>query len=157
MAALLGAAYETQTTLPWFFRRLEEGCWSRYVSGPADGTLQDHEREALVNVLRRHTGGQDCFFRFSEIAYVTKPEFPLLFRGTVDELQAFLAAGDFQFTPEYWWPADQSWCVCSDYDLTFTFVAGSSRLAQELLSDTTLECLMVTPDARIDDYAPEPL
>ncbi len=156
MAALLGAPYQAQTTFRWFLNRLEQGCWARYLNGPADGALEDYECEALVNVLKRHTGGQECFFRFSEIAFVTTPEFPLLYRGSLDELVGFLQAGEFRVTPEYWWPLDHRWCVSCDYDLTFTFVAGSPQLAQDLVSDKILECLSATPDTRIDDYAPEP-
>jgi hypothetical protein len=156
MATLLGAPYEAQATFSWFYSRLQQGCWARYIEGPADGALQDHECEALVNALKRHTGSQKCFFRFSEIAFLIRPEFPLLYEGTLDELQGFLQAGDFRVSPEYWWPSDRSWCVCCDYDLTFTFVAGSFGLAQDLSLDKTLECLSVTPDTRVDDYAPEP-
>ena len=70
---------------------------------------------------------QDSFFRFSEIAFIATDK-AIHFCGTLDELPTFLAGGKYQFTPEYWWPADHSWCVCSDYDLTFTIVAGSKEL-----------------------------
>jgi hypothetical protein len=46
--------------------------------------------------------------------------------------------------------ADHSWCVCSDYDLTFTIVAGSKELVSRVLNDVTLEAIQVTPQTRID-------
>ncbi len=83
MAALLGAPYDAQITWRWFSNRLEQGCWARFMNGPRDGGLQDGECEALVNVLRRHTGDQQCFFRFSPIAYIY---FRLRFPYCVEEL-----------------------------------------------------------------------
>lgn len=41
-----------------------------------------------------------------------------------DEVRTFLTEGKYRFTPEYWWPTDCSWCLCSDYDLMFTVVGG---------------------------------
>jgi hypothetical protein len=81
---------------------------------------------------------------------------PILFRGVLDELPNFIARGEYQFTPEYLWPADHSWCVCSDYDLTFTIVAGSTELVSNLLNNATLEALEVTPQTRVDSFAPIP-
>jgi len=53
-------------------------------------------------------------------------------------------------TPTHWFPEDRSWLVCSDYDLTFTLVGGSARLAQELLDHPVLECVSVQPETRVD-------
>lgn len=123
--------------------------------GPDEGNLNTHELSELLSVLREYTGTQDCFFRFAEIPFITTDK-PILFRGVLDGLSTFLANGEYQFTPEYWWPADRSWCVCSDYDLMFTVVAGSKELVSHALKDATLETLQVTSQTRIDSYAPMP-
>ena len=109
----------------------------------------------MLSVLQPVAGNLDSLFRFSEIAFIATDK-PIQFCGTLEELSAFLAHGKYQFTPEYWWPADHSWCVCSDYDLTFTIVAGSNELVSRVLNDATLEALQVTPQTRIDSYAPMP-
>lgn len=103
--------------------------------------------------LHSLAGSQNCFSRFSEIAFIATDK-PVQFWGPLEELSVFLTNGTYQFTPEYWWPADHSWCVCSDYDLTFTIVAGSQELVSRVLNDITLEALQVTPQTRIDAYAP---
>src|SRR5258708_8273173 len=126
-----------------------------FCSGPDDAGLSAEELSAVLSVLRPFAGNQDSFFRFSEIAFIATDK-PIQFCGTLDELSSFLANGKYQFTPEYWWPADHSWCVCSDYDLTFTIVAGSKELVSGVLDDATLEALQVTPQTRIDSYAPMP-
>jgi len=133
----------------------EPECWPRFLGGPDDAGLNAEELSALVSVLQAVARNQDCFFRFSEIAFIGTDK-PIQFCGPVDELSIFLATGKYQFTPEYWWPADHSWCVCSDYDLTFTIVAGSKELVSAVLNEATLEALQVTPQTRIDTYAPIP-
>jgi len=41
-------------------------------------------------------------------------EKPILFSGALDELGIFLGDGMYQFTPEYCWPANHTWCFCVD-------------------------------------------
>lgn len=156
LAQLFGMPFEAEICHEWFRASMEEpGCWPRFLGGPDDGSLNAEELSAVLSALQPFTGNQDSFFRFSEIAFIATDR-PIHFCGTLDELSTFLANGEYQLTPEYWWPADHSWCVCSDYDLTFTIVAGSKELVSAVLNDATLEALQVTPQTRIDGYAPMP-
>jgi hypothetical protein len=156
LAQLLGVPFEAEICHEWFRVSMEEpGCWPRFLSGPDDASLRAEEQSALLSVLQPFTGNQNCFFRFSEIAFIATDR-PIQFSGTLEELCAFLANGKYQSTPEYWWPADHSWCVCSDYDLTFTIVAGTNELVSGISNDPTLEALQVAPETRIDSYAPVP-
>jgi hypothetical protein len=154
LAQLFGVPFKAEICHEWFRAAMEEpGCWPRFLRGPDDAGLNAEELSALLSVLQPVAGSQDCFFRFSEISFIGTDK-PIQFCGPLDELSTFLATGKYQFTPEYWWPADQSWCVCSDYDLTFTIVAGSKDLVFGVLNAATLEALQVTPQTRIDSYAP---
>ena len=94
-------------------------------------------------------------FFVSEIAFIATDK-PIHFCGILDELSTFLTNGKHQFIPEYWWPADHSWCVCSDYDLAFTIVAGSKELVSAVLNDATLEAIEVSSQTRVDSNAPMP-
>lgn len=157
LARLLGVPFEAGICHQWFRAAMEEpGCWPRFLGGPDDGGLNAEELSALLSVLHPVAGSQDCFFRFSEISFIGTDR-PIQFCGLLAELSNFLAAGKYQFTPEYWWPRDHSWCVCSDYDLEFTIVAGSTDLVSRVLNDATLEVVQVTPQTRIDCYAPMPI
>jgi hypothetical protein len=64
--------------------------------------------------------------------------------------------GGYLVGPEYWWPTEKNWCICSEYDLSFTVVAGPGNLIARLLASQVLECIEVTPDTRIDSLAPMP-
>ena len=155
LSELLHVPYASEICLRWYDGKLEDGCWRRFLSGPAEGNLCDEERADLVSVLKRFTESGECYFRFAEMPFIGTDK-PLLFQSALDELGAPLKAGAYQFSPEYWWPLDQSWCVCSDYDLTFTVVGGPMKLLSSLLRADTLECLEVTPQTRIDYFAPMP-
>jgi hypothetical protein len=156
LAHLLNVPYQAEICHKWFGTTMKEpGCWSRLLVGPDEGSLSDEELLEVVSILSAFTNDQDCFFRFSEIAFIATGK-PILFRGDLKELSQFLKDGSYRLTPEYWWPSDRSWCLCSDYDLNFTFVAGSKNLISAVLNSTTLEALEVTPQTRVDYDAPMP-
>jgi hypothetical protein len=140
--------FQAEICHEWFRASMDDpGCWSQFLGGPEDGNLNREELPAVLSVLRTFAKNQDSFFRFSEIAFIATDK-PIHFCGILDELSTFLTNGKHQFIPEYWWPADHSWCVCSDCDLAFTIVAGSKELVSGVLNDATLEAM------RPSDYRP---
>ena len=124
-----------------------------FIDGPADGALDTEDSSELVSILARNTTQHLCNFRLPEIPFIGTDQV-LLFEGLLEETPKFFAG--FQFGPEYWWPNDHQWCVCSDYDLTFTIVGGSSQLITALLKSDVLECIEISPAIRVDDSAPMP-
>jgi hypothetical protein len=156
LAQLLGVPFDPEICHEWFRASMEDPlCWPRFLTGPADGNLNAKEFDEAISVLRDVSGGQDCFFQFAKWPLITKDK-PLIYRGALDELAALLSEKAYQFTPEYWWPVDRSWCLCSEYDLKFTIVGGSKDLISAVLNNATLEALEVNPQTRIDDSAPIP-
>ena len=153
VAEVLNVPFAPQICHEWYRKKLDDGCWPRFFYGPADGLLSPEECRGLVSVLQLFSDDADCFFRFAEMPFIGTDK-TLLFRGALDELERFLKSGAYQFSPEYWWQPDGTWCVCSDYDLMFTVVGGSRKLISALLTSDVLECLEVTPQTRIDSFAP---
>jgi hypothetical protein len=152
-AETLGVPFQRHLSDEWFRSVLEPGCWPRYVYGPAEGLLKEREAAALISILSAFSSSSNCYFRFAEMPYIGTDK-PLLHSGPLEQLQRFLKETDRQFTPEYWWPEDRSWCVCSDYDLCFTIVGGSKQLVDCILTNADLESIKVTPDTRVDYRAP---
>lgn len=152
IAEFLHVPFQPELNHAWYWAKLEPGCWPRFLTGPDEGTLNDEECSALVSVLLPFTGNHRCFFRFAEMPFVGTDKL-LMFQVPLEEVRTFLSNDAYQFTPEYWWPADRSWCVCSDYDLMFTVVGGSKDLISRLLENEVLECIEVTPSTRVDSYA----
>jgi hypothetical protein len=156
LAEALGVPFQRHLSDEWFRSVLEPGCWPRYVSGPDEGILEEREATALISILSAFSAfsaSSSCYFRFAEMAYIGTDK-PLLYSGPLEKLQRFLKETGRQFTPEYWWPGDRSWCVCSDYDLPFTVVGGPKQLINRILTNPDLESIRVTPDTRVDYRAP---
>ena len=106
LAQLMGVPFQTEICHEWFRTTMgEPSCWPRLLVGPSEGFLNAKELPEVVSILDHFTLSQDCFFRFSEIAFIAT-EKQILFRGALDELSQFLTDGRYQLTPEYWWPSD---------------------------------------------------
>jgi len=157
LAELLNVPFAPTINHAWYRNKLQDPwCWARFLRGPDDGYLSREECQALILTLKSVAGSEDCFFRFSDIPFYAPVNSgkAQLFRGTVDAVCDFQEERRLCF--EYWWPPDQSWCVCSDYDLPFTFIGGRPNLVSALLLNDVLECIQVTPQTRINVFAPMP-
>ncbi|MGA8922654.1 MAG: hypothetical protein WB682_05860 [Candidatus Dormiibacterota bacterium] len=62
----------------------------------------------------------------------------MLFTGSVAQAEGWLEG------PNLWWPDDRAWCVASEIDLPYTYVAGSGPLIAEVLANPELEALPAT-------------
>jgi hypothetical protein len=153
-AATLGVPFVVGISDEWFRKRLPPGCWPRYIFGPCEGFLEYKEYEELFKILSSGDHAVNCYFRLPQIPFVATDQ-PLLFRGTIDEVTRIRTNSNWS-APEYWWPEDRQWCVCSDYDFSSTFVGGSRGLITRILDSRLIEAVEVSPNLRVDYYAPEP-
>jgi hypothetical protein len=76
---------------------------------------------------------------------------PLLYIGELLDVPDLLVNDS---PPEYWWPESRSWCVCSDYDLSFTIVGGPQNFIDQILASNVLEAVTVSHHTRIDYKTP---
>ena len=155
LAQLLSLPLSAEFSSEWCLKRLEPGCWARYISGPADGALDDDEAIQLFSVLSKVAPPQEITCRLADMS-VSEIGTCTYHTGTLDDILQLLLTSGYNSLPEYWWPADKKWCVVSDYDLTFTLIGGSNELCDALLETHALECIEVLPSTRVDIYAPIP-
>ena len=94
-----------------------------------DGYLEEAAADALFDSLNDNPNGS-YFLAFGLVAIITTDEHrPVMYRA--DSLNARGEVLDRArrsgarpvTTPEYVWPENQSWIVCTDYDLTSTYIA----------------------------------
>jgi hypothetical protein len=155
LTELLNVPFVPEICFEWFRRRLADPwCLNRFIGGSRDGRKK--ECAALVSTLTQIYGENECFYRFSDIPFLhpTLENEPRLFTGLLREICDFQQSRNMEF--EYWWPADRRWCVCSDYDLSVTIVAGDKQLISKLLANEVLECIRITTQSRVDSRAPIP-
>ena len=139
------------TLSSWSFtRRFPGGSWPRRLIGPDEGFLQTLQRDMLAKILRRHAPIDHCFFFVWHLA-TTSLESDLIFEGSLSDVSLFPDKVDgVRFTPTNWFPADRTWLIHTDYDLTFTLIGGSQSLVDDLITDPFLECVAVQPETRVD-------
>lgn len=124
--------------------------WPRRLFGPAEGTLDPDHALRVAAILHNRTPGP-CNFTYFPVAY-NDMDNPFSLRAALIEMPAILDL-DVWTTPEYWWPEDKTWCVCTDYDLEFTLVGGDDQLIDAIVGDDLMEAIEVRPEHRVDKYA----
>jgi hypothetical protein len=73
----------------------------------------------------------------------------LLYRGPIEAAGTTALFGEWDQSPNLWWPADESWCVASEIDLPWTYVGGTKDMVERLVMDNRIEAFAVRPDAPI--------
>ncbi|QKE72063.1 hypothetical protein HPK19_04290 [Arthrobacter citreus] len=126
------------------------GSLPRYIISPDEGNMEINLVEELVKILKPMTLKQKCYFHY----YFLKTEDwygdDLLFSGKLEDVLNLYDLNGLHGSPTYWWAEDQSWCLCTDYDLDFSLIGGTRELIDALLSNSELECFEVNIDTRID-------
>lgn len=130
------------------------GSWNdfppAYLLHPDEGTLEKHYCDLFIDVLSKYSSGQNCYFEFNVMA-TEKWTGNLLFRGKLTEFDVLYNNKRVWCTPTYWWPEDRSWCICTDYDLTFTLVGGAKEMIEEMSVSKDMEVMTVQSSTRIFD------
>ena len=116
-------------------------------SSPGLGGLADEQFEALLPILARHTSSPAGWFLLWEgFGDLNEQAFgrnaPRL---THPARNYYLLHGphqsyaSFSHNPNYWWPEDQAWCVVTDTDLDWAYVAGTEACIEEILAEPAIE------------------
>ncbi len=145
--------------------------------GPAEGRPATKDVRTLVRHLALETAASDvCYFavwegsvagqsallteRGTAREVIPAPEPPRevvalpwrnywLYRGTLGEVTNIAPDRWGAVSANLWWPEDHSWCVASEIDLPWTYLAGTEELVSAVVTDSSLEATRVRPD---DDY-----
>lgn len=77
-----------------------------------------------------------------------------LYRGPAECALLHRPDGSYAQTANLWWPEDRAWCVATEVDLPWTYVAGSVALVRSLVGDPGLEAIEVAPGSPVAVVAP---
>jgi hypothetical protein len=115
--------------------------------------LSPKQLEALMPTVARHTSSTSGWFLLWEgfgdlndevFAKVPKVRHEMrnfyLLRGPLDSY------AHFSNDPSYWWPDDRSWCVCTDTDFEWSYLAGSRECVDEVLALPIMDSLETRPE-----------
>ena len=68
VAEVLNVPFTPQINQEWYLKKLEEGCWPRFLSGPTDGWLSEEECGELASGSERVHRGRRVFFPLLGVA-----------------------------------------------------------------------------------------
>ena len=141
-------ALDSVNPISAFRPKLESGSWPVGIQPPAEGSLDWEALVRLVAVLDPFTGSQLVFAYSAPDAWYgphRETGSPPLTVGPLRSLlDLYRGPGSFG-SGQNWWPADHSWLVYTDWDLTYTVVQGTAKLAASLLDDAELETARLDP------------
>lgn len=147
-----------------------QATWSG--QGPREGSLYPPDAAVLAALLRPWTStpGQ-CWFCLwdgygweggaipAEVRHGPRVRLPgrdyLLYRGPVEAVTATAGLAGHGQAANLWWPRDQAWCVASEIDLPWAYVAGPAGLIESLVADARIEALPAAPHdpvTRVEDW-----
>lgn len=108
--------------------------------------LADEQLDALLPILARHTVSTHGWFLLwngfgdlNEHVFEPQPKVrhPMrdfyLLGGALDMYR------NLPHDPNYWWPDDRAWCLCTDTDFDWAYIAGSAACIREVLSVPELD------------------
>ncbi len=117
-------------------------------------SLSPEQQHTLLGVLARHTTSTmgwfllwDGFGNLSERAFgprVPRLVHPMrnyyLLRGPLGSYR------QFPDDPSYWWPDDRAWCLSTDTDFSWSYLAGSRECVDEVLQTPVADAMETVPD-----------
>jgi hypothetical protein len=138
----------------------QPGLWDE---PPDRGSLPGAQARRLVEVLRRFTSSEDCYYAvwegFGALAvpvdgtatFAMPSRTMLLLRGPIaDAATVSMTAAPFEQSPSLWWPADRAWCVATDVDHLSTYIGAGQECVRAILDEPSLETWPVEYADRID-------
>lgn len=65
----------------------------------------------------------------------------MLFHGPVGAALKEPFGGEWDQSPNMWWPADRAWFVATEIDYPWTYVGGTTEMIQQILDDDRIEAI----------------
>ena len=114
--------------------------------------LADEQFEALLGILSRHTSSAHSWFLLwhgfgilDQRVFQHEPTIKHPMRDFYLLSGALSAYRKFPHDPNYWWPDDRAWCLCTDTDFNWAYIAGSAACIREVLSVPELDAYETSP------------
>ena len=114
--------------------------------------LPNEQLDALLSILTRHTTSAhgwfllwDGFANLDERVFELQPKVRHPMRDFYLLSGALTTYRNLPDDPNFWWPDDRAWCLSTDTDFCWAYVAGSAACIGEVLSVPELDAYETNP------------
>jgi hypothetical protein len=114
--------------------------------------LADEQFDALLPILTRHTSSAhgwfllwDGFGDLNQDVFGSQPKVSHPMRDFYLLSGTQASYRNLPHDPNYWWPDDRSWCLCTDTDFYWAYIAGSEDCVSDVLSVPELDAYETNP------------
>ena len=109
---------------------------------PGEGMMDIKHIENFVEIVNELYGNQEIelFFIFLTSDDLDKDS---LYSGCIQDLLDFIEKNDSEYTPSLIYPKEKNWVVNTDYDLSFSTIAGESKLIKRLVNENKDEIIKI--------------
>lgn len=120
--------------------------------------LSQEQFEALLPILSRHTSSADGWYLlwngYGNLAdwasvwpaLVRAPQVSLPCRDLYLLHGPLAAYAELPYSPSYWWPEDRTWCVSTDVDFGWCYLAGTAACLRDVLAVPVIDGYATIPD-----------
>ena len=118
------------------------------------GALSPEQLEALLPILAGHTASTTAWFLLwdgwgdlnERVFNSSTPKVSHNWRDFYLLRGPLLAFEELPHDPNYFWPEDRSWCLCTDCDFEWAYLAGSAACVGEVLAVPVIDAFATRPD-----------
>jgi hypothetical protein len=136
-----------------------------FSGAPPVGYCPSNVRAPLAEILAKHTSTPEvCWVCAWEGFSGLAEAFPgavrvllphrtyILLLGSLEAVtDGFLLGKGMRYvSPSIWWPQDRAWCVTTEVDFCWTYVAGTQMCIEDVVTDARLEALITETGHRAD-------
>jgi hypothetical protein len=114
--------------------------------------LTDEQVNALLPILTRHTASEHSYFLLwsgfgdlNQLVFERQPRVVHPMRDFYLLRGALSTYRNLPDSPNYWWPDDRAWCLCTDTDFYWAYIAGSAACIGEVLAVPELDAYETNP------------
>jgi len=100
---------------------------------PGEGLMDKEHLNSLIEIVQKTYGNQEIeiFYTFLSTKDWEKDR---IYKGKISDLNQLLDNEELRLTPSLIYPKHKNWVVNTDYDLSFSFIGGESKLINELVN-----------------------
>jgi hypothetical protein len=118
--------------------------WPVYIWFPCEGNCETAELKYIFSSLTDLYGNLSANFYYNLLKTQEWTE-DKIYNGKLSEFDKLVALDSLRDNPTAVFPDDKTWCLVSDYDLSFTYIGGTKEFINRLTTNKDFDIYEIEP------------